>query len=471
MITDAVTVILAAGASTRMKSTRSKLLHDVLGRPIIHWSLDQALWAADKVVVVVGHQREELMQSLEPALQSQNAKIRFALQAEQKGTGHAVQCALKELEDLMPKGGDVFIMGGDAFLLKQETLEAFIQSHRDKQAALSLMTYFLEEPGAYGRIVRSSQGAIESIVEKKDASEQQLLIKEVNAGFYFVNLSVLRSALKGLSNENKANEFYLTDLVSYCRRNGHLVSTFEIASEEGLGINTQAELADVTTVMRRRVNAWWMAQGVQMYDPGTTWIDSDAQLSANVKLEPGVMIRGRSKIHQRVEIGAHSIIEDSEILEDAKVEPFSHIREASVGPRSTIGPFARLRPGSVLDRAVHIGNFVEVKKSHLKEGVKAGHLTYLGDTVIGRESNIGAGTITCNYDGIQKHETTIGDRVFIGSNTSLVAPVSIGSGAIVGAGSVITKEVSNDALAVERSDQREIPGGAARFRERKAKKK
>lgn len=468
MSSDSVTVVLAAGASTRMKSSRSKLLHEVLGRPIVHWALDQALWAAEKVVFVVGHQREDVMAALEPALAT--TTIRFAVQSEQKGTGHAVQCALSEIDDLLPTGGNVFIMGGDAFLLQHQTLENFRRAHLSSKAALSLMTYNLAFPGAYGRIIRNADGMIESIVEAKDASSEQLAIKEVNAGFYFVRSDILKAALASLSNSNKAQEFYLTDLVSFCRKQGHFVTTFEIPFEEGLGINTQKELSEVAHVLRRRVNAWWMAQGVSMIDPSSIWVDADVQLSADVVLEPGVILKGKTRIHPRVRVGAYSVIEGAELYEDVVIQPFCHLKDSVVGAESDLGPYARLRPGSVLDRKVHIGNFVEVKKSHLKEGVKAGHLSYLGDSDIGRGTNIGAGTITCNYDGIAKHQTNIGEDVFIGSNTSLVAPIKIGSGAIIGAGSVLTKEVSSNAIAVERSDQREIPQGASRFRERRRKK-
>lgn len=468
-MSERVSIVLAAGASTRMKSETSKLLHEVLGRPVIHWAFDQALWAAQKILMVVGHQRENIMRALDPL--SSQAELRFAVQAEAKGTGHAVQCAIAEMEDFCSEDADIFIMGGDAFLLHRENLETFIADHEAKKAPLSLMTNFLNDPGAYGRIVRNSQGAIEAIVEKKDANAEQLKIREVNAGFYLVKFSILKEALKNLSNQNKSGEFYLTDLVSFCRKNGHLISTFEISPEEGLGINTQAELSLVERILRNRVNDWWMSQGVRMRDPSTTWVDSDVQLAPDVFLEAGVVLKGKTQIRSGVQIGSYAVIENSEISERSIIQAYSHISGARLGAQTTVGPFARLRMGTILEKEVHIGNFVEVKKSHLHEGVKAGHLAYLGDADIGKNSNIGAGTITCNYDGFSKHETKIGENVFIGSNSSLVAPVQIDPGAIVGAGSVITKKVSANAIVVERAEQREIAEGATRMRERKERSK
>jgi len=464
-----VAIVLAAGASTRMKSETSKLLKEVLGRPVIHWAFDQAFWAAEKILMVVGHQREAVMKALDP-LASQ-AELRFAVQAEPKGTGHAVQCALAEMDGLCSDDSDIFIMGGDCLLLHRESLEAFLRHHESQKASLSVMTNFLHDPGAYGRIIRGPQGEIEAIVELKDATPDQLGIREVNPGFYLVRFSVLKEALQNLDNRNKAGEFYLTDLVSYCRKKGLLISTFEIRPEEGLGINTQSELALVERLLRNRVNEWWMSQGVRMMDPATTWIDSDVQLAADVVLEPGVILRGKTQIRKNVRIGAYSVVENSEIQENSVVQAYSHISGARLGIQTKVGPFVRLRAGTILDKDVHIGNFVEVKKSHLHEGVKAGHLSYLGDAVIGKDSNIGAGTITCNYDGFSKHETKLGANVFVGSNSSLVAPLEVGEGAIIGAGSVVTKKVSPQAVVIERSEQREILQGAARMRERKMRTK
>lgn len=460
-----VSCVLAAGASTRMKSSRSKLLHEVLGRPVCHWALDQAQWIGDSIVFVVGHQRDEVEKSLKSA-QAQRP-LKFAHQDKPLGTGHAVQCALAEIESLGGPQASVFIMGGDAFLLERESLEAFAHQHFSSGSRLSLMTSYFEQPGAYGRIIRNSSGQVEAIVEKKDATADQLKIKEVNAGFYLVSLQILKAALQGLSNSNKAGEFYLTDLVSFCRRSGHLVSAFLIQQEECLGINNQMELAQASRVMQTRINAFWMSQGVQMLSPETTWIDSNAQLSADVTLEPGVIIKGESKIFELARIGAYSVVENSDVGPGSILEAYSHLKEARLKRHCHVGPFVRMRPGTVCEDNVHLGNFVETKKARLGRGVKAGHLTYLGDAEIGPESNIGAGTITCNYDGILKHETTIGEKVFIGSNTSLVAPVRVGAGAMVGAGSVITKDVSPGAIAVERAEQREVAGGAERFRSKK----
>jgi bifunctional UDP-N-acetylglucosamine pyrophosphorylase/glucosamine-1-phosphate N-acetyltransferase len=450
-----------------MKSKLSKLLHPVLGRPVIDWACDQAFWLGEKIVFVVGHQREAVEAQL--ARRRPQGEIGYALQAEPRGTGHAVQMALKQLDEWASPETTIFIMGGDAFLLMRETAEAFLQQHLARRAHLSLITTYLKDPAAYGRIVRNSDDKVVGIVEAKDATPEQLLIHEINAGFYLVNYGVLKAALQNLENNNKAGEFYLTDLVQFCDRQNLIVNAVDAKPEECLGINTQEELAMVAAVLRQRINKFWMSQGVMMEDPQSTVIESDVRLSTDVKIEPGVFLKGHSRIHSGVKIGAYSVIEDSEVGEESHIEAYTHLKQAVVGAQCHLGPFARLRPGSILDEKVHIGNFVEIKKSHLKTGVKAGHLAYLGDAQIGAQTNIGAGTITCNYDGVRKHETVLGDRVFVGSNTSLVAPVNVGDGALIGAGSVITKDVSASSIALERSEQREISGAAERFLKKSTK--
>jgi len=465
MARERISLILAAGASTRMKSKKSKLLHTILGRPAIHWALDQARWFSERIVIVVGHQREELIQMVNAY--GMDCDIKFAVQSEQRGTAHAVESAFSEIESWNFKDADVFIMGGDAFLLQRETLAAFSDIHQSKGSVLSLMTAVLDDAGAYGRILRNERGQIEGIVEAKEASQEQLAIREMNAGFYCVDWQFLKENLRGISNSNRSKEFYLTDLVGFARSQNRLVQTLTIPFQESLGINTQEDLALVASVFQRRINSYWMSMGAQMIAPHSVWIDADVELGAGVSLEPGVVLKGKTKIFPEARIGAYSVIEDSEIGDGTQVEAYSHIKEARVGAGGRIGPFARLRPGAILDSTVHVGNFVEIKKSHLGEGSKANHLSYVGDSRIGKNVNIGAGTITCNYDGFHKYETVMEDGVFIGSNSSLVAPVTIGAGAIVGAGSVITKDVAVNAIAVERSDQREVPGGADKFRRRK----
>ena len=465
MSRERVTVVLAAGASTRMKSKKSKLLHEILGRPAIYWALDQARWFSDRIVVVVGHQRDEIMQVV--ADYKLDADIKFAVQSEQKGTAHAVQCAFPEVEKWRLQGADVFIMGGDAFLLRRETLDQFSKIHHSTNSVLSLMTAILEDAGAYGRILRNDHGQIERIIEAKEASPKEMFIREMNAGFYCADWHYLRETLQAVSNSNRSKEFYLTDLVSIARSQNRLVQTLTIPYQESLGINTQEDLALVASLFQQRVNSYWMSVGTQMVAPSSVWIDADVELGQGVCLEPGVILKGRTKVFSEARIGAYSVVENSEIGEGSQIEAYSHIKEARVGAQNKIGPFARLRPGAVLDSSVHIGNFVEVKKSYLGQGSKANHLSYIGDATIGRNCNVGAGTITCNYDGFHKYETVLGDEVFIGSNSSLVAPVRIGQSAIIGAGSVITKDVDAHAIALERGDQREIKGAAEKFRQRK----
>jgi bifunctional UDP-N-acetylglucosamine pyrophosphorylase/glucosamine-1-phosphate N-acetyltransferase len=463
-----VSILLAAGASTRMKSKTSKLLHPVLGRPMIDWALEQANFFGSSAVVVVGHQREAL-EARAREVCPKNLMLEFAHQAEPRGTADAVRAALSVLEKEPGEQTEVFIMGADSIALKKESLEGFVKDFDQKKAVLSLMTTRIPPPHAYGRILRNSHGMIEKIIEFKEASEQERSIDEVNAGFYLINLKALREALSEVSNQNKTHEFYLTDLVSVARAKAWTVQTYEISFEEALGVNTRADLALTDQILQSRVNQSWMEKGVTLISPRSIRISPEVALSSDVTLEPGVQLKGKTSIGSGSQIGAYSIIEDSEIGEDVRIEAFCHIRGVKIKKKASIGPFARLRQGTVLDDEVHIGNFVEVKKSHLSKGVKAGHLTYLGDAEIGADSNIGAGTITCNYDGFSKFETKLGKNVFIGSNSSLVAPLKIGDGAMVGAGSVISKDIAKDSLALERSEQVEKRGRARIFRENRKK--
>jgi bifunctional UDP-N-acetylglucosamine pyrophosphorylase/glucosamine-1-phosphate N-acetyltransferase len=462
-----VSIILAAGASTRMKSKTSKLLHPVLGRSLIQWAVLQARMMSNKVVVVLGHQKDALEEEIN-ALGFPESEIQFAVQVQQKGTADAVQVALESISS-ESEDSNVFIMGGDSVLLKEETVKKFKEHHEKTGEILSVMTTCLEDPAAYGRIVRGETGLVQKIVELKDASEKEKNIHEINSGFYLVKLALLRSLLKDISDKNKSSEFYLTDLVEIAHSKDSKIHAEEISPEESWGVNTQADLADTTAVLQERVNMKWLLEGVCMVDPSSVWLDADVELSRDVRLEPGVQIKGHSKIGEGSTIGSYSVIENSEIGKQTRIQPMCHIFEAKVKDDCTIGPYARLRPGAKLENEVHVGNFVEIKKGHLRDGAKANHLSYLGDCEVGSKANVGAGTITCNYDGVLKHFTKIGDEAFIGSNASLVAPVEIGKGSIVGAGSVITKNVSDNSIGVERSDQREVKEGAKRFRDKRKK--
>ncbi|MDB5037975.1 MAG: UDP-N-acetylglucosamine pyrophosphorylase [Bacteriovoracaceae bacterium] len=463
-----ISILLAAGASTRMKSKKSKLLHEVLGRPILDWALDQSNFFGHSSVLVVGHQREEIEKRARE-VSSKKIELQFAHQKEPKGTADAVRAALNILEK-ESEDSPIFIMGADSVLLKKETLQKFLKDFEAKKSILSLMTTRISSPNAYGRILRNSQGGIEKIVEVKEANAEELAIDEVNAGFYLIGLKALREALSQVTNRNSAKEFYLTDLVSLARSKGWLVTTQEISPNEALGVNTRGDLALVDYILKTRQNLMWMEKGVTLTDPESIRIDHAVELSEDVTLEPGVQLKGKTKIASGCSIGSHSILEDTILGANVRIEAFSHIKGAELGAKVSAGPFARIRPGSVLEEEVHIGNFVEVKKSHLAKGVKAGHLSYLGDATIGKDSNIGAGTITCNFDGFSKFETKIGKNVFIGSNSSLIAPLKLGDGVIVGAGSVVTKDVLKDSIVLERSEQQEKKGGAKIFRENRQKK-
>jgi bifunctional UDP-N-acetylglucosamine pyrophosphorylase/glucosamine-1-phosphate N-acetyltransferase len=463
-----ISILLAAGASTRMKSKQSKLLHPVLERPIIDWAVDQASYFGEKAVIVVGHQREDI-EKRASLVAPKGLEVLFAHQKEQKGTADAVRTALEAISNVSDDAADIFIMGADSVLLRNETLAAFAKEFQQKKSVLSLMTARIPFQNAYGRIVRDSHGNIERIVEVKDATSSELRIEETNAGFYLITLKALREALALISNHNKSKEFYLTELVSIARSKSWLVTTHEITPEESFGVNNRADLALADRVLKLRTNLSWMEKGVTMIDPETIRIGPFVQLSSDVVLETSVQLLGKTHIASDVTIGSHTIVESSKVGEGTRVEAFCHLKEVEVHKQCTIGPYARLRPGTVLDDGVHIGNFVEIKKSQLAKGVKAGHLSYIGDATIGAESNIGAGTITCNYDGFSKFETKIGKNVFVGSNSALVAPLKLGDGVIVGAGSVITKDVAKDALVLERSEQIEKRGRAKIFRENRKK--
>jgi bifunctional UDP-N-acetylglucosamine pyrophosphorylase/glucosamine-1-phosphate N-acetyltransferase len=465
-----ISVLLAAGGSTRMKSKTSKLLHSALGRPLIDWAMDQAGFISHSLVCVVGHQKDEIERCIQERKES-SCEVRFAFQKEPKGTADAVRAALEILPKAAGNEEILFIMGADSMLLTKETVLNFLNDFLSKRAVLSLMTTRISEANAYGRILRNAQGGIERIIEAKECTPEELSIQEVNSGFYLIGLSSLREVLAEVSNQNRGREFYLTDLVEHCRKRGWLVSSYEISPEESHGVNTREDLSRVEEILRERINRYWMSQGVTFEDPRSIRIEAHVQLAADVSLGTGVQLKGATRVGEGTTVGSYSIVESSEIGPEVTIEPFSHIQESKISKACHIGPFARLRPGTHLGEQVHIGNFVEVKKSHLEDGVKANHHSYLGDATIGKRANIGAGTIICNYDGIEKHRSHIGADVFIGSNTSLVAPVEIGEGALVGAGSVITENIPSDALSIERAEQKIIPDGAKKFRDKKKKLK
>ena len=453
-------VVLAAGKGTRMKSEKAKVLHEAAGRPIGFFPVRAALALdASPVVVVVGHQAKEVEDEL--TRQFPGAPVRFALQAEQLGTGHAVLCAQEALKGFE---GNVLILAGDVPLIRAETLQKLIAAKQDADVALIFCR--ATKPQGYGRVLRKPDGTVARIVEEKDASDAERRIDEVNASIYLAGADFLFPALRSLGRGNAQSEYYLTDIVAQ----GRAVAV-EAEEAEVSGVNDRAQLAQSAAQLRERRNAQLMQQGVTLIDPSVTYVDEGVEVGRDTVLEPLVSLRGKTRVGKGARIGQGCVIVDTEVEDGAQILPYCHLTESRIGPGATVGPFARLRPGAQLAEQAHVGNFVELKKSVLGKGSKANHLTYLGDTVVGEGCNIGAGTITCNYDGKSKHQTTIEDGAFIGSDTQLVAPVTVGKDAYVGTGTTVREDVPAGALAVSAGKQRNIEGWVAKKAPRKPGKK
>ena len=450
-MTDLHVAILAAGKGTRMKSVRPKVLHHVAGRPMVDYVMRAAQSLAPRTTtVVVGHMKEVLRQGLE-----RYPGLSFVTQEPQLGTGHALLQTAAVLEG---QSGYVLLLSGDVPLLKSHSLANLVKKHEETNAAATVLTAMVDQPYGYGRIVRI-KGRISRIVEERDASPAQRKVKEINSGVYVFSLAPLFDALRGLATANAQGEYYLTDLISIYRRRRRTVETVVVEDPNEIrGINSRSELAEASRIVRQKKNEELMAAGVTIEDPATTYIDDDVVIGADTVIHPGVHLEGRTQIGQACEIHAGVRIINSVLDDRVTVQNFCVINGGRLGAGVTIGPFAHIRPDTELRESVHIGNFVELKKSVLGKGTKAGHLSYLGDSVIGEGVNIGAGTITCNYDGKQKNQTTIEDGAFIGSDTQLVAPVTIGKGAYVGSGSTVRENVPAGALAVSAGKQRNIDG-------------
>ena len=451
---DTVIVILAAGKGTRMRSELAKVLHRAGGRPLIEHVIRacQPLKPA-QLLVVVGHQAEEVGAVVE------ELGAQAVVQQPQRGTGHALQVARRAIRR---SAKFALVVPGDAPLLRAETLAALIDTHRRGEAAATLLSAELADPTDYGRVLRDSEGRVQAIVEEKAATPEQRAIREVNSSIYCFTLEKLWPALGALRPENFHHELYLTDAIALLRQgNERVLAQVAEDGNEILGCNTRAHLADVDRIFRARKAAELMAAGATIYLPETVVIDPDVAVGTDTLIEPGVQLLGKTRVGARCKIGAGSILSDARLDDDVMIGPHSILEHSRVGSTARIGPFSRLRPGADIRAGAHVGNFVEVKHSVVHEGAKAMHLTYLGDATIGREANIGAGTITCNYDGVSKNHTTIGNKVFIGSDTALVAPVRVGDGAYVAAGSVVTENVPADALAIGRGRQVNKPGWAA----------
>lgn len=440
-------VILAAGLGTRMKSRKAKVLHRAGGKALVQHVVDTAmkLTTPERIFVVVGHQADEVRKAVT------TPGVRFVEQTEQKGTGHAVTCGRADLEKL---GGYLTVLYGDGPLLRAETLRRLYEQETSGDAAAVLLTAMMDDPTGYGRVIRDAHGRVVRIVEQKAATPEELAIREANMGIYCFKADLFWKHAGEMRPDNPAGEYYLTDMAEILTRAGHAVEAMQIEdAREALGINNRVELADVDRLFRERKVRDLMIAGVTIERPETVTVDSDVEIGIDTVVEAFAQIRGRTRIGENCRIGAGAIIEDSEIADEVEVGPYTLIATSRVERGVHAGPFARLRMENHVAEGAHIGNFVELKKTRMGAGAKANHLAYLGDSQIGGKVNIGAGTITCNYDGSKKHPTVIGEGAFVGSNSTLVAPVEIGAGSYVAAGSVITQAVPPDALGVGRAHQ------------------
>lgn len=449
-------VILAAGQGTRMKSALPKVLHPVAGRPMVAWAVKAAReLGARNVVVVTGHGAERVEEALsgEPVV--------FARQEQQLGTGHAFLCGVDRLDD--PGGADVLVLYGDTPLLRTETLRALLDDHRNRDSALTILSGELPDATGYGRIIRDADGNVARIVEQKDTTPEERAVQEFNSGVYVMDARAPELARR-ITNQNAAGEYYLTDLLGLYRAEGARAAAFKLAdSDEVQGANDRRGLADLGATLQTRINTAHMAAGVTIQAPHTVFIEDTVQIGRDVTIEPGVLLRGQTRIEDGAVIGAYSVVTDSVLGAGVVVKAHSVLEGAQVGAGSDVGPFARLRAGTVLGAGVHIGNFVETKNARLDDGVKAGHLAYLGDVSIGQETNVGAGTIVANFDGVNKHQSAIGAGVFIGSNSTIIAPRTVGNAAFIAAGSAVHDDVPEGALAVARGKQRNLDGWSRRY--------
>ncbi len=460
-------IVLAAGRGTRMKSDRAKVLHGIAGKPFIVSVLDTALALSPaRLAIVVGHEADEVERVCQRHLEGTASRtaVSYPRQVEQRGTGDAVRAAAASFEGF---DGDVLILYGDVPGLAAPTLEALVGQHRTTGAALSLLTTSVEEPTGYGRILRSTDGRLRGIVEERDLDPADRAVREINPGIYCVRSASLWTALARLRADNAQGEYYLTDIVAMAVDAGDRVETRAVADAgEVAGINSREDMAILEQRARRALVEKWMRAGVTFRDPATAYIEEYVTIGRDTEIGPNVQLLGRTTIGSGCQVDGTVYLRDAALGDGVHLKLGVVMNECEIGDGAIIGPFAHLRPGTVLGPAVHIGNFVETKKAKLGRGTKANHLTYLGDCEIGSATNVGAGTITCNYDGFAKHRTVIGDRVQIGSDTQLVAPVSVGDDAYVGAGTTVTGDVPAGHLVVSRVPQRMIPGWVQRRRAR-----
>jgi bifunctional UDP-N-acetylglucosamine pyrophosphorylase/glucosamine-1-phosphate N-acetyltransferase len=453
---DLAIVILAAGKGTRLKSSLAKVLHRAGGRTLLEQVLRAcAPLGAKRTIAVVGHQAEQVGALVE------SSGAEAVLQQPQHGTGHAMQVARRALGNAKL----AIVLPGDAPLVRTETLRSLLAAHRAGNAAATILTAVVSDPSGYGRVVRKSETHVGAVVEESQLTDDQRELNEINSSIYCFTLEKLWPALAQVKPNNKHREVYLTDAIAVMASKGETVLA-QVAADprEALGCNTRADLAEVDRVFREWKRNSLMSAGVTIQLPETVLVDPEVTAGEDTIIEPGVHLLGKTKIGARCTIRTGSVLSDALLGDDVVVEPHCVVGESRLDDRVTVGPFARLRAGNHLKAGAHIGNFVELKNTTIGENTKAGHLTYLGDAKIGAKANIGAGTITCNYDGFHKYQTTIGNRVFIGSDSALVAPVRLGDGAYVAAGSTITDNVPADALGIARGRQVNKPGWASKKR-------
>ena len=449
-------------ARTLIVREKAKVLHEAGGDTLLNHVIRAALplAPAEKIIAVIGHQAAEVRASVK------TPGVRFALQEQQKGTGHAVACT----KDLVEASGRLLILNGDGPLIRTQTLESFLGEDDRGGGAGSVVTTEVGDPTGYGRIVRDGDRRIAAIVEQKAATPEQLAIREINTGVYWFDAALFWQHIGELQPNEKSGEYYLTDMVEILRRHGHSIAPKLVADEtELLGINTRVELAVADRILRQRKTEALMLAGVTIEKPETVTIDLDVEVGQDTVIEAHVELRGATRVGSECRIGTGSVFRDSEIADGVHILPYVVAERTTIGHSARVGPFSRLRQNAVVGDHCHIGNYVELKNTTMDHRSKANHLAYLGDSFIGEATNVGAGTITCNYDGVHKHPTRIGDHVFVGSNSTLVAPLTIGNGAYIAAGSVITHEVARDALALGRARQTDKADWAKKRREEREK--
>ncbi len=472
-------IVMAAGLGKRMKSEQVKVLHHVAGQPMVLYAVDVALkLAGHRIAVVVGHQSDRVRQVVESGIEGRpgSKSVSIVEQAEQLGTGHAVmQSRSVFVHGNGPRPTDYLILNGDTPLLKEETARELLKVHQTHRATVTILTAMLDDPSGYGRVIRGASGEcsqrditssdVLKIVEDRDATPVERAAKEINVGTYVVSGEFLFDALDKLEPHNAQNEYYLTDIVRMAAAQGRRVAAVVLQNpEEGLGVNTRQQLAAAEQVVRQQIRAHWLEAGVTMRDPGSVWIDAGVTIGRDTVLYPHVSLEGKTRVGEGTTIRSGVRVTDCVIGNHVEILDSSVLCESQVDDQAHLGPFAHLRPGAVVRRKAKVGNFVEMKKAEIGEGSKASHLTYLGDAKIGKGVNIGAGTIIVNYDGVNKHQTVIEDHAFVGSDTQLIAPVTIGRGAFIPAGTTVTQNVPADSLAISRVPQVNRVGWAAKRR-------